>query len=174
MFNSAFNAFLPEDKKAINFYPESLQKEIDDWNTPIYDNVNNGVYKSGFASTQEACKFLIVPPSQNIPLTPPRFLHRWKSCLRCLHLVGQDWSPSGHNRLLGGKHPDRSWHSFVDNCHSVSAHTTTCSCTWEAHLLLLLALTPSTLATSNVTSKVLKRITPTFWNGPVGSTRRQA
>ncbi|KAI8097401.1 glutathione S-transferase [Halteromyces radiatus] len=54
MFNTAFNDFIPEDKRAINFYPEALQKEIDDWNTPIYDNVNNGVYKSGFASTQQA------------------------------------------------------------------------------------------------------------------------
>ncbi|KAI8342143.1 glutathione S-transferase [Chlamydoabsidia padenii] len=54
MFNTAFNDYLPEDKKALNFYPESLQKEIDEWNTPIYDNVNNGVYKSGFATTQQA------------------------------------------------------------------------------------------------------------------------
>lgn len=57
MFNTAFNEFIPEDKKQLNFYPESLQKEIDDWNTPIYDNVNNGVYKSGFATTQQACKY---------------------------------------------------------------------------------------------------------------------
>ncbi|KAI8068684.1 putative glutathione S-transferase [Gongronella butleri] len=54
MFNTAFNALVPDDKKALNLYPEALQKEIDDWNTPIYDNINNGVYKSGFATTQEA------------------------------------------------------------------------------------------------------------------------
>ncbi|ORZ25965.1 putative glutathione S-transferase [Absidia repens] len=54
MLNTAFNEFIPDDKKALDFYPESLRSEIDDWNTAIYDNVNNGVYKSGFASTQEA------------------------------------------------------------------------------------------------------------------------
>ncbi|CAO3637301.1 unnamed protein product [Cunninghamella echinulata] len=54
MLNTAFNEFIPEDKKQLNFYPEHLQKEIDAWNTPIYDNINNGVYKSGFATTQQA------------------------------------------------------------------------------------------------------------------------
>ena len=60
MLNTAFNEFIPEDKKQLNFYPENLRKQIDDWNTPIYDNVNNGVYKSGFATTQQACKFFFL------------------------------------------------------------------------------------------------------------------
>jgi putative glutathione S-transferase len=51
MFNSAFN-----DVGAIgpDYYPEALRGEIDELNDVIYDTVNNGVYKSGFATTQEA------------------------------------------------------------------------------------------------------------------------
>ncbi len=35
-------------------YPEHLREEIDAWIEPIFRNVNNGVYKAGFASSQEA------------------------------------------------------------------------------------------------------------------------
>ena len=36
------------------FYPPELESDIDDINDFVYDNVNNGVYKAGFATTQEA------------------------------------------------------------------------------------------------------------------------
>lgn len=51
MLNTAFNEFGYAD---IDFYPEALRAEIDEINQPIYDNVNNGVYRAGFATTQEA------------------------------------------------------------------------------------------------------------------------
>jgi putative glutathione S-transferase len=35
-------------------YPEHLREEIDTWIEPIFHNVNNGVYKAGFATSQEA------------------------------------------------------------------------------------------------------------------------
>ncbi|KAI1297983.1 glutathione S-transferase [Xylaria venustula] len=54
MFGSVFNAHLPADKAAVDLYPESLRKEIDEAGTWTYDDINNGVYKSGFATTQEA------------------------------------------------------------------------------------------------------------------------
>ena len=37
-----------------DFCPEDLRGEIDGWNTRIYDTVNNGVYRAGFATSQEA------------------------------------------------------------------------------------------------------------------------
>jgi putative glutathione S-transferase len=37
-----------------DFYPEALREEIDAVNTDVYDNVNNGVYRCGFAASQEA------------------------------------------------------------------------------------------------------------------------
>lgn len=51
MFNSAFDAFTD---KAIDFYPPALRREIDAINRPIYDDVNNGVYRAGFARSQRA------------------------------------------------------------------------------------------------------------------------
>ena len=51
IFNSEFDAF--GDAK-LDFYPEELREEIDAVNDLVYESVNNGVYKCGFATTQEA------------------------------------------------------------------------------------------------------------------------
>lgn len=39
---------------SLDLYPESLRLEIDQWNDLIYSKVNNGVYRAGFARTQES------------------------------------------------------------------------------------------------------------------------
>jgi len=51
MFNSAFDACT---NVRADFYPPELREEIDRVNAAVYDNVNNGVYRAGFATTQEA------------------------------------------------------------------------------------------------------------------------
>ncbi|HLF13069.1 MAG TPA: glutathione S-transferase family protein [Gammaproteobacteria bacterium] len=51
MFNSAFDEV---GANSNDFYPAPLRAEIDELNTFIYPNVNNGVYRTGFATTQEA------------------------------------------------------------------------------------------------------------------------
>jgi len=51
IFNSAFNALTGN---CDDYYPAEMRAEIDEINTFIYDNINNGVYKCGFATTQEA------------------------------------------------------------------------------------------------------------------------
>lgn len=51
MFNSAFNHLTGN---SLDFYPEALREEINAINDRVYDTVNNGVYKCGFATTQEA------------------------------------------------------------------------------------------------------------------------
>ncbi len=51
MFNSAFNEITNNQK---NYYPEELHSEIDLTNDLVYPNVNNGVYRAGFATTQSA------------------------------------------------------------------------------------------------------------------------
>lgn len=38
----------------LDFYPPALREQIDAWNTRIYPAINNGVYRAGFATTQEA------------------------------------------------------------------------------------------------------------------------
>jgi glutathionyl-hydroquinone reductase len=49
-----FDNLLPQNYKQLDLYPPSLRTEIDTSNEWIYNDVNNGVYKSGFATTQEA------------------------------------------------------------------------------------------------------------------------
>ncbi|MEE2770042.1 MAG: glutathione S-transferase C-terminal domain-containing protein [Pseudomonadota bacterium] len=51
IFNQAFNQLTGNTD---DYYPESLRSEIDQWNDLIYNNVNNGVYRVGFAQNQVA------------------------------------------------------------------------------------------------------------------------
>jgi putative glutathione S-transferase len=51
MFNSAFDEFGAAEG---DYYPKDLRGEIDALNARIYATVNNGVYRAGFATTQEA------------------------------------------------------------------------------------------------------------------------
>ncbi len=51
MLNSEFNAFT---EVKTDFYPQNLREKIDEINQPIYDNINNGVYRCGFSTTQAA------------------------------------------------------------------------------------------------------------------------
>ncbi|KAG7095434.1 hypothetical protein E1B28_006183 [Marasmius oreades] len=55
IFNTAFNDLIQDKEKAkLDIYPEHLRKEIDELNGWVYPDINNGVYRSGFAVTQEA------------------------------------------------------------------------------------------------------------------------
>lgn len=51
MFNSEFREFTDD---TADYYPETLRQDIDELNDIIYDTVNNGVYKTGFAQSQQA------------------------------------------------------------------------------------------------------------------------
>ena len=50
MFNTLFNDLTGNN---LDFYPENLRSEIDEINEFVYHNVNNGVYKVGFSTSQE-------------------------------------------------------------------------------------------------------------------------
>ncbi|EMR61380.1 putative glutathione s-transferase gst3 protein [Eutypa lata UCREL1] len=57
MLGSAFDSQLSEEYAKVDYvvvYPEAFRRDIDEAGKWTYDNINNGVYKSGFASTQEA------------------------------------------------------------------------------------------------------------------------
>lgn len=58
MFNSAFDRLGANDA---DYYPEPLRAEIDALNETIYENVNNGVYKAGFATSQEGYDEAVKP-----------------------------------------------------------------------------------------------------------------
>jgi len=51
MLNSAFDAW---GRAELDLYPAELRSEIDTVNERIYENVNNGVYRAGFATSQDA------------------------------------------------------------------------------------------------------------------------
>lgn len=62
MFNSAFNELIDDDEtRARDFCPEHRRADIDALNEWIYPNVNNGVYRAGFATTQEAYEEAVIP-----------------------------------------------------------------------------------------------------------------
>lgn len=51
MFNSAFDSVTGNSD---DYYPEPLREQIADINKLVYHNINNGVYRAGFATTQQA------------------------------------------------------------------------------------------------------------------------
>ena len=58
MFNSAFNGLTGNTD---DYWPEDLRPHIEAMNARIYDTVNNGVYKAGFATTQSAYEEAVAP-----------------------------------------------------------------------------------------------------------------
>jgi len=49
MFNSAFDSLTRE---RTDYYPQALRAQIDEINARVYETVNNGVYRAGFATSQ--------------------------------------------------------------------------------------------------------------------------
>ncbi|KAG5634752.1 hypothetical protein H0H81_000895 [Sphagnurus paluster] len=61
IFNSAFNDVIPNAAQAgLDLYPVHLREQIDDVNAWIYPTLNNGVYRAGFATTQEAYEKAVI------------------------------------------------------------------------------------------------------------------
>ncbi|MDM7979785.1 MAG: glutathione S-transferase family protein [Rhizobium sp.] len=76
MLNSAFDGLTGS---GLDMHPEDLHSEIDEVNARIYDTVNNGVYKAGFATTQEAYESAVYPLFETLDwlekrLTDQRYL----------------------------------------------------------------------------------------------------
>ncbi len=86
MFNTAFDDFgaAPGD-----YYPEAERQEIDALNTRIYDTVNNGVYKAGFATTQTAYEEALDPLFETLDWLENRLSTR--RYLMGDHLTEVDW-----------------------------------------------------------------------------------
>lgn len=61
MMNTEFNSELPSSFESLDLYPSDLHTEIEAQHEWVYPTVNNGVYRSGFASTQKAYESNVVP-----------------------------------------------------------------------------------------------------------------
>ncbi len=65
-------SFVSCGARAQDYYPAELRHEIDVVNALVYDTVNNGVYKAGFATTQAAYEAAVVPLFETLDLLDHR------------------------------------------------------------------------------------------------------
>lgn len=63
MMYTAFDDIIDEKFKKVNLFPKDLQKDIEELNDWVYNDINNGVYKSGFATY---VSLPLIPPSLKI------------------------------------------------------------------------------------------------------------
>ncbi|WP_230534145.1 glutathione S-transferase family protein [Microvirga roseola] len=85
MLNSAFDDV---GARPGDYYPEALRPEIDALNARIYDTVNNGVYKAGFATTQAAYEEAVRPLFDTLEFLDERLSSQRYLCGR---LTEADW-----------------------------------------------------------------------------------
>ncbi|WP_158966138.1 glutathione S-transferase family protein [Chachezhania sediminis] len=90
MFNSAFDGITGDTQ---DFWPEELRDEIEPVNERVYETLNNGVYKSGFATTQDAYDAAVHPLFDTLD---------WLENRLC-----------GHRYLLGDQITEADWRLFV-------------------------------------------------------------
>jgi putative glutathione S-transferase len=86
MFNTAFDSV---GAVAGDYYPAAERQKIDALNTRIYDTVNNGVYKAGFATTQAAYEDAFNPLFETLDWLEERLSTR--RYLMGDHLTEADW-----------------------------------------------------------------------------------
>ncbi|MEX0305523.1 MAG: glutathione S-transferase family protein [Leisingera sp.] len=90
MFNAAFNEITGNDD---DYWPEELREPIEAVNSRVYSTINNGVYKCGFATTQEAYDTAVEPLFESL-----------------------DWLEdllSQHRYLLGERITEADWRLFT-------------------------------------------------------------
>jgi glutathionyl-hydroquinone reductase len=92
MLYSSFDALIPEHLRetAKPLLPDQYKAEIDEMNEWVYDTVNNGVYKIGFASTQEAYEANIYPLFKSLDRLEKRLADRGTKFLFGDHITEAD------------------------------------------------------------------------------------
>ena len=90
MFNSAFNDITNNHD---DYYPEELRADIDEVNDFVYANINNGVYRCGFATSQQA------------------YEDAYQSLFKALDTINTRLT--GNKFLLGDKLTEADWRLFT-------------------------------------------------------------
>ncbi|MBE9637669.1 glutathione S-transferase family protein [Salipiger mangrovisoli] len=90
MFNAAFDGLTGNSD---DYWPEELRAAIEPVNARIYDTVNNGVYKAGFATTQNAYEEAVLPLFETLDWLEDRL--------------------SGQRYLMGGQITEADWRLFT-------------------------------------------------------------
>jgi len=90
MLNSEFGAF---SDNSTDLFPAPLREEIETLNARIYETVNNGVYRAGFATSQEAYEAAVVPLFETLTWLDQRL--------------------SSQRYLLGDQHTETDWRLFT-------------------------------------------------------------
>jgi len=73
MLNSAFDHLGATN---LDLYPKEYRAEIDRLNALVYDTVNNGVYKAGFATSQKAYEAAVIPLFRTLDMLEERLAQR--------------------------------------------------------------------------------------------------
>ncbi|MDB6178910.1 glutathione S-transferase family protein [Paracoccus sp. Z330] len=105
MLNSAFDRITGNDD---DYYPESLRARIGQLNERIYDSVNNGVYKAGFATSQQAYDRAVAPLFDSL---------EWIESLL-----------ADHRYLAGERLSEADWRLFTTVCRFDSVYHTHFKC----------------------------------------------
>lgn len=87
ILNAAFDPVA--GNPGLDLYPEALRAEMDPLMQRVYDTVNNGVYKAGFASTQEAYEEAVFPLFETLDVLEARLAGR--PCLMGSEPTLADW-----------------------------------------------------------------------------------
>jgi putative glutathione S-transferase len=90
MFNSEFNRL---NESTVDLYPKDLRDEIDQLNSFIYENINDGVYRAGFATSQEVYEGAVRRLFEALDQLETRLTHR--------------------RYLLGQRQVETDWRLFV-------------------------------------------------------------
>jgi putative glutathione S-transferase len=108
MLNSAFEGFT---NVRADYYPENLRSEIDRLNDLIYPNINNGVYRAGFATSQAA------------------YEHAFRNVFDTLDELEQTLSQ--HRYLVGNTMTEADWRLFCTLIRFDAVYYSHFKCNWR-------------------------------------------